>query len=108
MFTHLPISILARECPGDSASFSIAALLPSSDFGSEQRAARQASVKTLSSKYADLDFCHVKPTGVLRGVVEDDAAEQLAGCLDAQHFLETDRKCVLRLSRTKWMRRALA
>ena len=92
MLAHLSICILPREGPCDAAAFSVAALLPSGDFGGQQRAGRQAAGEALAVKDADLDLCHVEPAGVFRGAVEDDAAQQVPRCVDAQHVLEAHAK----------------
>src|ERR1017187_7354003 len=92
MLAHLSICILSREGPCYATAFGITALLPSSDFGGEQRAGWQASVKALAIEDTDLDFRHVEPAGVVRGVVEDDASEQVSGRVDAEHVLEAHPK----------------
>jgi hypothetical protein len=92
MLSHLTICILPREGPRDATAFCVTALLPSGDLGGEQCAVGQAPVKALAIKDTDLDFRHVEPAGVFRGVVEDDTAEQLLGRPDAEHGLETDTK----------------
>jgi hypothetical protein len=50
------------------------------------------SVKVLAIKDTDLDFRHVEPAGVVRGVTEDDASEQVPRRADAEHVLEADAK----------------
>jgi hypothetical protein len=92
MVAHLSICILSREGPSYATALGISALLPSSDFGGERRAGWQASIKTLAIEDTDLDFRHVEPAGVVRGVVEDDASEQMSGRVDAEHVLESHPK----------------
>src|SRR5208282_2176412 len=92
MLTQLAICVLPREGPREAAAFGVTALLPSGHFNSEQRAVWQASVKALAIKDPDFDFRHVEPAGVLRGVVEDDTAEQVSRRADAEHGLEADAK----------------
>ena len=92
MLTQLAICILPREGPREAAAFGVTALLPSGHFDGEQGAVWQASVKALAIKDTDLDFRHIEPTGVFRGVVEDDTAEQVSRRADAEHGLETDAK----------------
>ena len=92
MLAHLSIRVLPREGPRDAATFGVATLLPRGDLGSEERASWEAPVKTLAVKDADFYFRHVEPTGVQRGVVEDNAAEQVPGHRDAEHLLEADAK----------------
>src|SRR5437016_3278120 len=89
MPTHFAICILARKGPRDAASFCVTALLPSGDFGSEQCASRHPAVKALPIKDTDFDFRHVEPTGVHRGVVKDDASEQVSSRGYAEHVFET-------------------
>ncbi|HEX9276438.1 MAG TPA: hypothetical protein VGA51_08590, partial [Casimicrobiaceae bacterium] len=92
MAAHFSISILSRESPRDAATFGVTALLPSGDFGGELRAVWQTPVKALTIKDSDLDFSHVEPAGMFRGVVEDDTSEQVLRRLGAEHGLETDAK----------------
>src|ERR1700722_19232059 len=92
MATHLAIRVLAGKSPGDLATFGVTALLPGGDFGDEQRALGQASVKALAIKDADLDFRHIQPAGVLWGVVEDDPAQELLSRPDTEHCFKADWK----------------
>src|SRR5437773_9181291 len=92
MLAHLSIRILPREGPCDAATFGVTALLPGGDFGSKLCASGQAPIKTLAIKDSDFDFRHVEPTGMHRGVVEDDASQQVPGRAGAEHVLEADAK----------------
>src|SRR3972149_6469471 len=89
MSSQFLICILPSERPFDASLLRIAALLPGVDLGIERGTIRQAPVKALTIKDADFDFGHVEPTGMLRGVVEYDAAQQCLRFLNAEHFLET-------------------
>src|SRR3990172_7105408 len=89
MSSQFLICILPSERPFDAPLLRIAALLPGVDLGIERGTIRQAPVKALTIKDADFDFGHVEPTGMLRGVVEYDAAQQCLRFLNAEHFLET-------------------
>lgn len=61
MLAQLSIGIVPREGPRDAAARGVAALLPDSDFRGEQRLGRQAPVKALAVKDADLDLRHIEP-----------------------------------------------
>jgi len=90
MQTHFPICVLPSERPLDASVLGIAARLPSGDLGGERGTILQTPIKTLSQSIKDTDFNfgHVEPTGVLRGVMEDDASQQDPCICDAKHVLE--------------------
>ena len=87
MSTQLPFRLLARKAPCDAALFGVAALLSSRNFGSQQNAIGQTTIKALAIEDTDLHFGHVEPTVVLRRAVKYDAPQQRVGCVDAEHLL---------------------
>lgn len=89
MSSHFQIGVLPRERPLDTSLLVVSAPLPWVDFTGERVTVGQAPIQVLAVKDANFDFCHVQPTGVLRGVVKDDATQQLLRHLDAEHLLET-------------------
>lgn len=88
METHFSICVLSSERPLDAPVLGVAACLPSGDLGDDRGAIRQAPIQALAIKDADFDFGHIEPTGVLRGVMEDDPPQQGSRLFGAQHFLE--------------------
>jgi hypothetical protein len=66
----------------------IARLLPGIHFSPQQVLAGDAPVQTLATEDADLDFRHVQPAGVFRGVVELYPAQKLGGGTFAQDIVE--------------------
>ena len=89
MSSHFQIGVLPRERPLDTSLLGVSAPLPCIDFTGEGVTVGQAPIQALAIKDANFDFRHVQPTGVLRGVVKDDATQQLVRHLDAEHVLET-------------------
>src|SRR5450759_908911 len=88
MQPHFPICVLPSERPLDAPVLGVSARLPSSDLGGDRGAIWQAPIKALPIKDTDFNFGHVEPTGVLRGVMEDNASQQDPRIFDAKHFLE--------------------
>lgn len=88
MSRHFEIRILPRERPFDTSLLVVPASLPCIDFIDERVTVREATIKTLAVKNANLDFRHVQPTGVLWGVVKDYASQQFLRRPDAEHLLE--------------------
>lgn len=88
MSRHLCIGVLPSKHPLDTSLFGVASLLPRIDFSGEQGPVGQTPIKTLAIQYADLDFSHIEPTGVLRGVVKYNAAQKCLRFFDVEHFLE--------------------
>ena len=74
MQPHFPICILASERPRDASVLGVAERLPSCDLGCDRGAILQTPIKTLAIKDTDFNFGHVEPTGVLRGVMEDNTS----------------------------------
>ena len=89
MSSHFQIGVLPSERPLDTSLLVVSAPLPGIDFTGEGVTVGQAPIQALAIKDANFDFRHVQPTGVLRGVVKDDATQQLVRHLDAEHVLET-------------------
>ncbi len=87
---------------------SIAAQLPGVDLGDEYGAVWQAPIKTLAIQDADFDFSHVEPAGVFRGVVKTTRRSSASAFLTPSTSSKHLWKWVLRLSMTRWMRRAVA
>ena len=46
-------------------------------------------IQALAIQDANFDFRHIEPTGVFRGVVKYDTAQEDFRFFDAEHFLET-------------------
>ena len=88
MLRHFSIRVLPSERPRDPSLLCIAAQLPSVDLGNERGSIRKTSIQTLAIQDADFDFSHVEPTGVFRGVVKDNAAQQRPRFLDTEYVLE--------------------
>ena len=88
MSSHFQIRILSRECPLDTSLRVVSASLPCIDFTGERVTVGQATFETLAVKNANFDFRHIQPTGMLRGVVKNNAAQQFVRHLDSEHLLE--------------------
>jgi hypothetical protein len=52
-------------------------LLPCGDFADEALGVVDSTVQALAAQHADLDLDHVEPTGMLGGVVELEAAQNI-------------------------------
>ena len=63
-------------------------LLPCGDFADEAVGIVDPAIQTLAAQYADLDFDHVEPTGMLGGVVELQAAQNPPGFGRRECFIE--------------------
>ena len=63
--------------------------MPGIDLGGECGTIWKTPAGAPAIKDADFDFGQVKPTGMLRSVVEYGAAQQFLRFLDAEHFLKT-------------------
>ena len=85
---YFSIGVLSSEGPFDTSAPCIETALPSIDLGGECGTIWQTPAEALAIKDADFDFGQVKPTGMLRGVVEYGAAQQRLRFLDAEHFLK--------------------
>ena len=79
MSSHFLIRVLPSERPRDASLVGISALLPGIDLGNECGAVGQAPTLTLAIQNADFDFRPIEPTGVFRGVVKDDPAQEKKG-----------------------------
>lgn len=89
MSSHFQIRVLPRERPFDTSTLVVSASLPCIDFAGERVTVGQASIQALAVKNANFDFRHVRPTGMLRGVVEGHTSKQFVRLLDSEYFLET-------------------
>ena len=76
---HLGPGIVCCEHPFDAGAAVVALLLPCGDFGSELVVVCNSAIEALAAQDADFDLDHVKPTGVLGGVVEFQTAEHAPG-----------------------------
>ncbi len=88
MPSHFCIRVLSSEGPLDASLLGVAAPLPGIDFRDESGLVWKSSIEALAIQDADLDFSHVEPTGVLRGVVEDDPMQKCLSLFDAEDFFE--------------------
>ena len=85
---HFRIRILPSKRPCDTALVGISALLPGVDLGDNGVAIRQAPIQTLAIQRSDFNFGHVEPTGVFRGVMENDTTQKFFCRLDTKHVLK--------------------
>jgi hypothetical protein len=109
MSSELAISILSSEGPLDGSALVVSVTLPSGHFAAQSGAVRQPSIQALASEDTDLDLGHVQPTGVLRGVVEMNPAQQRGRRTYTQHVVEALAKvCVQVVQYTRWTRLAAA
>ena len=86
--------------PFDAGSEFISPSLPCGDLNSEPFGVLDAAAETLALKHADLALDHVEPTGVLRGEVEFEAAQDTSGLGGREGLIQrprlVDRQIVLR------------
>ena len=76
---HFVAGLVGCEHPFDASAGGVALSYPCGDFLSEVIRVIDPAVETLAAQDTDLDFDHVEPTGVLRGVVEFQAAQNAPG-----------------------------
>src|SRR5450759_2879481 len=62
--------------------------LPSVHFADQGSFIRQPSVEALTAKGGDFNFGHVQPNGMLGGVMEFDAPQELRGMTFPEYLLE--------------------
>jgi len=89
MSRHFLIRILPSERPFNTAVVGISAVLPGVDLGNDGVAVRQTPIQALAIQDANFNFRHIEPTGVFRGVVKYDTAQEDFRFFDAEHVLET-------------------
>src|SRR6266545_1623739 len=88
MSAELLIRDLPGERPLDGPMLGVAALLPRAYFALDGRSIAETTIQALAPECSDLDFGHVQPTGVLRGVVKHHPPQQPLGGLAAERFDE--------------------
>lgn len=78
-------SVTTGEFPVDESAFAVDVAIPSRRFPFQRNEVRNPSfAEALTSKKSDLEFCLIKPTAVLRCVVNREPVPQLSALLDTK------------------------
>src|ERR1017187_393768 len=86
---HFFICVLPSKLPKDAPPFGVALSLPCINFSFENCARWQSSIQALAVKNANLDFCHIEPTGMFWCVMEYDPAQERIRRLFPKYLIET-------------------
>src|ERR1039457_7391089 len=86
---HFIICVLPSKQPKNTPPFGVAPLLPRVNFGFEDGARWQSSIQALAVKNANLNFGHIKPTGMLWCVMEYDPAQERTRRPFPEYVIET-------------------
>jgi hypothetical protein len=76
---HFDAGFIGCEHPFDAGASGISLLFPSGDFAAEPLWVVNSAIQALAAQDSDLDLDHVKPTGVLGGVVELQPSQDAPG-----------------------------